>query len=108
MHVQHQADTSISADRHQTVYVECDITPIRNKQVPSEIKLYSNTDLEGLTDHMSSVKDSFIVSHSVAIPIHSMWNNLMTDLASALDTFVPKKIARTKDSVPGITNKLKK
>ena len=54
----------IFSDGHHTVYVECDITPIRNIQVPREIKLYSKTDREGLKDRMSTVKDSFMATHS--------------------------------------------
>ena len=36
----------ISADGHHTIYVECAITPIRNKHVLREIKLYSKIDWE--------------------------------------------------------------
>ena len=57
---------------------------------------------------MSTIKDSFMATHSVDIPIDSMWNDLMTELKIALDQFVPNKIARTKDRVPLVTNKLKK
>ena len=42
--------SGISADGHHDSYVECDISPIRNKQVLREIKLYSKTDSEGLKD----------------------------------------------------------
>ena len=47
--------SGISADGHHAIYmyIECDITPIRNKQLPREIKLYSKTDWEGLKDRMS-------------------------------------------------------
>ena len=58
----------ISADEHHAIYIECYITPIRNNQVPRELKLYSKTDWEGLKDWMPTVKDSFIASHSVEIP----------------------------------------
>ena len=88
----------ISADGHYTIYIECGITPIRNK-VLREIKLYSKTDYEGLKDRMSTVKDSFIAMHSVDTSINSMWNDLMTELERGLDEFVPKKIARTKKTV---------
>ena len=80
--------------------VKCDITPIRNKQVLREIKLYSKTYWEGLKDRMSTVKGSFMTTHSVDTPLDSMWNDLMTALERALDEFVPKKITRTKDKVP--------
>ena len=72
----------ICVDGHIAIFVECDILPIRNKQVPS------------------SIKDSFRASHSAY--------DLMTELESTINKFVPQKIARTKDKVPWITNKLKK
>ena len=84
----------ISADGHHAVYVECDITRIRNKQVPSEIKLYSKTDWEGLKDRMSTIKHLFMATHSVDTPTDSMWNDLMTELERALDEFVPKNNKR--------------
>ena len=86
----------ISVDGHHAIYVECDITPIRNKQVPMEIKLYSKADWEGFKDRMSTVKDSFMAMHFVHTPIDSMWNDPITDLERALDEFIPQKIARTK------------
>ena len=49
-----------------------------------------------------------MATHSVHTPIDSMWNDLMTELERALDVFVLKNIARTKDRVPSVTNKLKK
>ena len=75
----------ISAYRHHAIYVEFDITPIRNKQVTREIKLYSKTDWKALKDRISTVKDSFMPTHSVDTPIDSimyMWNDLMTELES--------------------------
>ena len=45
----------ISAHGHHAVYVKCDITLVRNKQVSREIKLYCKTDCEGLKDWMSTV-----------------------------------------------------
>ena len=86
----------IYADGHHAVYVECDITPLKNKKVPRQIKLYSKTDCEGLKGRMSTVKDSFMASHSVDTPIDNMWNDLMTEQERALDGFVHRKIARTK------------
>ena len=87
----------ISAHGHHAVYVECDITPIRNTHVPREIKLYRKADWEGLKDRMSTIQDSFMTTHSVDTPIDSIWNDLMTELERALDEFVPEKIAKTKD-----------
>ena len=98
----------ISADEHHAIYIECYITPIRNNQVPRELKLYSKTDWEGLKDIMSTVKGSCMATHSVDTQTDSMWNDLMTEVERALDDFVPKKIARTKDRVPWVMNKLKK
>ena len=59
----------ISANGHHAIYVERNITPIRNKQVLKEIKLYSKTDWEGLNDRMSTIKDSLMAMHSVNTPI---------------------------------------
>ena len=57
---------------------------------------------------MSTVKDSFMAMHSVDTPIDSIWNYLMTELERVLDELIPKKIARTKDRVLWVFNKLKK
>ena len=45
---------------------------------------------------MSTIKDSFMALHFVDTPIDSISNDLMTEVESALDEFVPKTITRTK------------
>ena len=44
---------------------------------------------------------------SVNAPIDNMWNDLMTELESAIDELVPKKIAITNNRVRWIATKLK-
>ena len=70
-------------------------------QVPRAIKIYNKTNSEGLQNQMSTVKDSFMASHSVNTAIDSMWNDLRTELENTLDEFVPKKITRTKTECYG-------
>ena len=63
-----------------------------------------------LKDRIPAIKDSFMAKHSVNTSIDHVWNDLMTELETALDLdeCVPKKITRTKDRVLWVTNKLKK
>ena len=98
--------SGISADGHHAIDIECDITPIRNKYVPKEIKLCRKIDQQDIKDWMYSVNDSFMASHTVDIPIDSMWNDLMTEVEHALEEFVPHKIANwSSRDAPGWTTK---
>ena len=57
----------ISADGHHAIYVECDITPIKHKQIPREITIYCKKDWEGLkepTFHQNTHNLFFRNSHT--------------------------------------------
>ena len=86
MYVEHHNNDHQDNTRHlcrwtHAAYIKYDITPIRHKQVPREIKV-----------GMLSVKVSFKSSHSVDTLRDSMCNDFMTELESVLDEFFPKKI----------------
>ncbi len=98
----------ISADGHHAVYVECDITPIRNKQKPREIKLYNKADWESLKEYLTKEKESFMATHDIDTPIDELWNDFKETLEKGLEEHIPTKTARSRDSVPWITNSLRK
>ena len=98
----------ISADGHHAVFVECDITPIRNKQKPRQIKQYSKADWDGFRTYLASSSEAFLATHDIDTPVDDMWNDFTKIVEEGEKKFVPSKTARSKDRVPWITNSLKK
>jgi hypothetical protein len=103
-----QVIPGISADGHHAVFCEMDVTPIRHPQKPRKIQLFSKADWEGLRSHMSSFATSFNRQFDEGSPVNTMWSAFKGELHSAMDKYIPTKMARSKDKAPWVTPELRK
>ena len=98
----------ISLDGHHAVYIELDITPIRNKQIPRKIKQYARADWTSFKSFMSETCKDLLQKHSINSPVEVLWTEFKGKLEEGLAKFVPEKTAKTRDGLPWVNKTIKK
>ena len=88
----------ISLDGHHTVYIECDISPVRKKQKPSKIHFYKITEWHYLKEHMRSFCAQFITDSDT--PVNDVGVSFKKELLFAVDKYVPSKMTNTTPKAP--------
>ena len=87
---------------HDIVYIEYDIKAKRIQQAPRKIFLYKRADMDGLHDHLSRYRDSFLSTDHSQVSVNDMWVSFKSEVLSAIERFIPSKMTKTKYSLPWI------
>ena len=91
---------------HNIPYTELDINPSRSKQIPRNIPLYSKANWDGLRHHLKGIADE-IREAELTSSTEALWQSLKEGILSGIETFIPHKRTKSKDSCPWIDHKLK-
>ena len=92
---------------HDCLLVEGDISPIINKQPKRQIPLYKKADWEGLRKYVTNLWKDMAVDKTL-VNTNDLWLRFRVSLEAGINQFIPHKTARSKDSLPWITNELRK
>ena len=93
---------------HDIVYIAYDIKAKRTQQAPRKIYLYKRADMDSLRHHLTCFKDSFLSSDHSHLSVNDMWVSFMSEVLAAIERFIPSKMTKTKYSLQGIDNSIKR
>ena len=103
-----QVIPGISSDGHHALFIECDITPKRLKQITREVRLYKKANWEEMKKKIDIKCENFMMVNTVQTPINELWNTFKQNLEDVIQENVPTKTLRTKERSPWINDSLKK
>ncbi|MCG8048052.1 MAG: hypothetical protein JAY75_12610 [Candidatus Thiodiazotropha taylori] len=92
---------------HDIVYSEVNIKPQIVVQRPRVMPVYRKADWNALTEHMLLFRESFMLDHETK-SLNRLWLDFKTALQDGIDKHVPKKTISSKDSLPWITQDIKR
>ena len=87
--------------------IEVDVRPIRRKQKPRQISLYSKANWREMETKLGDLK-KVIEERFHSSTINELWNEFKTARHSLADKYIPSKLAKSKDSLPYLTPEIKK
>ena len=93
---------------HDIIYVEYDIKAKGIQQAPRKIYLYKRADMEGLRDHLAQFRDSSLSSDHSHMSVNDMWVSFKSEVLVAIESFIPTKMCKTKNSLPWIDHLIKR
>ena len=93
---------------HDTVLTEINIKPLRNRQTPRKIPLYTKANWEGLKNHILEFGKSLHQTFDISTPINQLWENTTSELERAISKFIPHKTAKNKDKQPCINSRIRR
>ena len=90
------------------VVTDSDVKPIYNKQKPRKIYLFSKANWEEIYKACDILSNEIIQTVHVKWKVESIWKKFKAGIQSAMDSYTPSKIFKTKNLVPWFNVKLKK
>jgi len=90
---------------HDIVYAEIDILPVRNRQKPRQIPLYSKAKWENVRNDLTDIYHTLVTTENY---VNDMWNIFQTKLEESIKSNIPHKTAKQKDGCPWINRDLKR
>ena len=93
---------------HAMVVTDSDVKPIYNKQKPRKVYLFSKANWEEIKKACVQLSDNIIIMVQNKENIEELWNTFKTGIQEAMDTFIPSKIFKKKNTVPWFNRNLKR
>ena len=93
---------------HAMVVTDSDVKPIYNKQKPRKIYLFSKANWEEIYKACDILSNEIIQMVHDKLNVESIWEKFKAGIQSAMDSYIPSKIFKKKNSVPWFNGKLKK
>ena len=90
------------------VYVEYDMKAKRIQQSPRKIFIYKRADMDGLRDHLARFRDTFLSFDNSHMSVNDMLVMLKSEVIAAIERFIPKKMTKTKYSLPWIDSSIRR
>ena len=84
-----------------------DVRPIRMKQKPRQISLYSKANWREMETKLGDLR-KVIEERYHSSAINELWNEFKAAIHSLADKYIPSKLAKSKDSLPYLTPEIKK
>ena len=92
---------------HDVVYTELDIRPTKKVQTPRQVPLYHKADWTSFRDSVSALADN-IAEHESTQSVEELWQLIVDNLHTGIQSFIPHKTLKGKASCPWITKDLAK
>ena len=93
---------------HDVVFAEVDLQAATNKQKPRHIPLYRKANWDTmrleLGETYNKIKDLAVLGRDA----EELWTVFKTDLNKSIDTHIPHKLARVKNSLPWISPEIRR
>ena len=103
-----QVIPGISRDGHHAVYVEFDVSLTRRTKKPRQIHSYKKADWDSLKAHMKNAGDKILQETSEETPVDEILKRFNEEVEAAIDRYVPKRMTKTKERPPWITQEIKR
>ena len=100
---------------HDAVFVEGNISPIVNKQIPRKIYLWKRADWDGLRAFMESFNNTQAEQEleskddeASVRDVESLLESFVQTINSGIENFILSKVAKRKNHLPWVNSELKK
>ena len=91
---------------HDIVFCELNVTPISRKQQRRKVWLFNKADWLGMAQHLEHTSN---MSNKAYFPSpNHLWAHIKDAVHDAVVTYIPRKLAKRKDSCPWIDKDLRK
>ncbi|WAR05575.1 hypothetical protein MAR_020944 [Mya arenaria] len=91
---------------HAMVVTDSDIKPFYNIEKPRKVYLYSKANWDNISLECSKLSDDLVYMSGPNVEM--MWERLKTGIQSIMDTNIPSKMFRKRNTVPWFNRTLKK
>ncbi|XP_072028355.1 uncharacterized protein [Amphiura filiformis] len=92
---------------HEAVNIDFDINPTRKKQIPRYVPLYSKADWDGFRRFASNLADR-ISAAELSSSTEELWILFRDDLSKGIQSYIPHRRTKSRDSQPWISLELKR
>ncbi len=92
---------------HQCPVIEVDVSPIRRRQKPRNIRLYNKANWNSLRVEMESAATAIREMESTHT-VQEMWMLFKITMLDAIDKHIPSKMCKKKDSLPYINKDIRR
>ncbi len=92
---------------HNVVYTELEVKPVRKKQVPRSIPLYNKANWPAFREHVTQLATR-IREIELASSVEELWCTFRDSMHKGIQTFIPSKTTKSRDSCPWLDDDLKR
>ncbi|KAI8510664.1 hypothetical protein Bbelb_115800 [Branchiostoma belcheri] len=92
---------------HLAVYTELEVKPMRKRQIPRKIPLYTKADWDGFRRFAQDLAHKVRVAEPTS-NTNQLWLILKDGLTEGVKAYIPHRMTKTKDSYPWINPALKR
>ena len=93
---------------HAMVVTDSDVKPVYNKQKPRKIYLFSKANWDEIHLACEKLSTKLLEMANGNFSIENLWDTFKSGIQTAMDTFIPSKMFKKKNSVPWFNRNLKK
>ncbi len=92
---------------HDCPLVEVDVSPVRRRQKPRDILLYSKANWDNMAQELEEVSKE-IQEQAETSTVSQLWTKFKNAIMDAISRHIPKKTCKSKEQLPYITPEIKK
>ncbi len=92
---------------HDIPLIEIDVSPIKRRQPPRNIALYSKAKWENIREELEEIGTK-IKEESNTKSANHLWNMFKDTILDAIKKHIPMKTCKAKESLPYMTTEIKK